>query len=201
MLEYNWICPENLEALCAGQHTPEFYIPWKSVIQVPALKFSNIYSFAVDITWNMPDGEKQIKTARIEAQWYNLQKPKFEIAPEPAQPIATGVQPTVFGIKGTNFDQSSTDMTIYKITWDIKPEIKKDAITISDDGQFFSVAAGNWPEDSSYEISAELIFIEQPNINNTESLKFNIYAPPKNGSIEINPPHGYFTETTFLVSV
>lgn len=149
----------------------------------------------------MPDGNTQIRTARADAQWYNLQQPKYDIESTPKQPIATGTVPTVFGIKGTNFDVESTDMTIYKITWQIKPELPEKAITISDDGQLFTVAAGNWPENSSYVISAELIFIEQPSINNTESMKFNIYCPPKNGSITMDPPHGYFVETTFRVSV
>jgi len=65
----------------------------------------------------MPDGNTQIRTARADAQWYNLQQPKYDIESTPKQPIATGTVPTVFGIKGTNFDVESTDMTIYKITW------------------------------------------------------------------------------------
>lgn len=50
-------------------------------------------------------------------------------------------------------------MSIYKITWNIRPLLKEDAFKVSDDGQAFTVAPGNWPENSKYDISAELIFI------------------------------------------
>lgn len=50
-------------------------------------------------------------------------------------------------------------MSIYKITWNIRPLLKEEAYTISDEGQKLTVAPGNWPENSKYIISAELIFI------------------------------------------
>jgi len=89
-LTYEWICPEGLEVFCEGQYGENLYVPWKSVQKVESeIQFGTLYEFGADITWNSPDGTSETRSAFVEVQWYNLQKPSFDIRTDPAQVLIT----------------------------------------------------------------------------------------------------------------
>lgn len=121
MLSYKWICPEYLEILCEGQTGPNLYVPWNRV-QLAPLNFSQVYDFTAEITWSKPDGTNETRLTSTSVQWYNLQKPIFEIGLTLDQVLVSSTQPTTFTIEGKNFD-SYGDMSIYVIQWTIKPRL------------------------------------------------------------------------------
>jgi len=86
--------------------------------------------------------------------WYNLAMPIFEIITSPEQVLVTGDEPTIFEIKGTNFN-SSANMSIYKIDWVITPDIDNTEIkTFLNFGQKMEIAPGNWSENTAYTVTA-----------------------------------------------
>jgi hypothetical protein len=174
-------------------------VPWNRITTVP-LKFSTVYEFGAEITWNKPDGTNETRSASTEVLWYNLAMPIFSIKNSPEQVLVTGDQPTSFEIVGTNFN-SSSDMSIYKIDWKITPDLESpDAKTLSNFGAKMIVTQGNWLENTKYTVEVTLLFQEQPQINGSATIDFNTYAPPKNGSVQINPTYGFLGEL-FIVKV
>lgn len=200
MLSYEWICPETLEALCANQFTPQLFVPWKSVTQVP-MTFSVLHDFTAKITFTDPEGNKQTDQATVQVQWYNIAKPEFEIVPNPKQPLVTSLEPLELEIEGLNFDKFTTDFSIYEITWTIKPEVAADVLSFENNNGKVVIQAGTLEQNTEYSVTVSMIFIQEKKIQNTVTSKFKTYSAPYGGSVSINPPQGYYGETKIVFSV
>lgn len=92
-------------------------------------------------------------------------------------------------------------MSIYDITWTVTPSISSSALSEDNNSQKLTIESGNLKENTEYKVTVEMIFTEQPKINNKVSMKFDTYSPPKGGEVTIDPSRGYLGETQFYVSL
>lgn len=61
------------------------------------------------------------------------------------------------------------------------------------------VKAGNWAENTLYTVGVNLIFKEETGIKGYSEIKFQTYAPPKGGSVIIDPPYGYVGQNYSII--
>ena len=193
MINYRWICPETLEALCEKPTESIYYLPWNKLAK-SNVSFAVSYTFGVEVTWTKQDGKTEVRQKYAQVIFYNVQIPTFNIVTSPAKILATSTQDTIFTIEGVNFD-SNGDMSVYEIEWTVEPEIKSSwARTTYNFGQLMEVEAGNWAENTVYTVGVNLVFKKEPNIRNYKELQFQTFAPPKGGLVSITPEFGYVGE-------
>lgn len=165
------------------------------------MTYATLHEFTAKITFTDPEGNKQTESASTKVQWYNIAKPEFNIVPNPKQPLVTSLKPLELAIVGTNFDVLTTDFSIYTVKWSIKPEVSADGISYENDNQKLVIQPGSLAENTEYTVSVEMIFIQEPAIQNFVTSKFKTYSAPSGGSVMVNPPQGYYGETKLVFSI
>jgi hypothetical protein len=63
-----------------------------------------------------------------------------------------------------------------------------------------TVQPGQWKENTDYNITVQIIFKSEPDINGIDTYLFSTQAPPKNGIVSITPEYGYIGDN-FTVNV
>jgi hypothetical protein len=96
-------------------------VPWNMLAMVN-MTYSTLYTFNGQVTWARPDGTNETRSSFVTVQWYDLQPPKFQLAPSQNPILVTSTVPIEFSLNGTTFN-ATDDLSIYNITWSSQPPI------------------------------------------------------------------------------
>ena len=95
----------------------------------------------------------------------------------------------MFSIDPNNFKVN--DLRTYDVKWSLEPELKDPSKrTILNYGQLMEVRKGAFAENTAYKVTATIEYKSLGALKASSSISFDTKAPPKGGSVSIQPIEG-----------
>ena len=150
-LAYSWECPPVLAAFCATRAGTQLSIPF-SQVEKTDLIYEKPYEFSVTVIWAKPDGVDEFATLSVQATWYDLVIPSFNIDYDPTQTLITAPKDSLFYLEALNF--AIDEIIQYDVVWAIYPELADPSMaTVLSGGRVFQILKGAYSENTDYEVS------------------------------------------------